>query len=48
MSEHGTKRCTRCRKEKPSDEFMALDAVAHAGQQICEDCIEPWDEVVDV
>lgn len=39
--------CSRCGEEK--DRWVPLDAVVHAHEgPVCEDCVEPWDEVVDV
>ena len=39
--------CDRCGDEV--DRAYPLDAVAHPFEsEVCEDCVEPWDEVVDV
>lgn len=39
--------CDRCNEEK--DRLHPLDAVVHPNESgVCDNCINPWDEVVDV
>lgn len=39
--------CDRCGQDV--DRIHPLDAIVHPFERnVCDDCVEPWDEVVDV
>lgn len=40
--------CDRCKEEIEDGQFVPLDAVVHPDEEVCADCVEPWDEVVDL
>jgi hypothetical protein len=40
--------CDRCGQPIGPGEFVPLDGVVHPEEEVCVDCVEPWDEVVDV